>query len=993
MEFTILGKTQLHVAQRPVALGASKQRGLLALLLLSVGRPVPIPMIAEQLWPDRSREQIRGNLQALVSRVRGALKRAGVSYQLRNDGDSYRLDLDPLLVDYHRFCRQANAGRVLARSGDHVQARELLRDAIAMWQGIPLTDLQTDWAQQRREQMAHSKLVPAQHALVESELALSEYLAVLETLQPLIDQYPLDETFARQWIQACDNLGRLVEATSFYTAFRQRMIAELGAEPGPELTEAHQHVLRRRSLTRQPEPVFSSERAGPGRALRVPAMMPRWDRNFTGRSELIAELDARLLAAGRDGVASVIALHGMPGVGKTGLVRHWAHWRQDRFPDGQLYVDLRGCGTGRPVNVDDVATLFLDELGVPADRIRDTGEQRLAKLGRLLADLRALVVLDNARDAPHVRPLLSAMVATPVIVTSRTRLTGLGLHDGAEPITVRPLGNAESAALLRRDIGPEAASDEAGLLALRGLAGGLPLALRLIGLYAAGHPGTSLTELAHDIADPAGLLDFLDDGEDEAATIRGVFSWSYRALPTDAARLFRLLGLHPGQTFSSSLAGALTGDDLTTTVQLLRMLTRVHLLESEGWRRYRLHDLLHAYANRCAHRDEPVDSRSAARARMADWYLRTGAAASHRLVPHTSPVPPLPTVPGAVPLTFDTDEDAHRWAQIERTNVLAMTGCAAGHGLHGHAWRMLGTMSEIFDRTGYQNDYFSALHVALESARADGDLEGQAGTLNHIGLGYEDRHDYRRAVGFIEASLSIVADLGYADGKAACQANLARLYVKLGEFGKAARFYRQSLQLSQELGCSHGVGYCLHGMGYMYHRLEQFDKALDYYGQALAVRDRLGYPRERAATLTDLSKLHYELGEYEQALGYSRPALQLHEQGKDQLKTIEALITLAHIHYALRVPAASADAAQRAVELCQLPLDAPIVAEALQIGGHALRALGNQAAARASWLRALTILDRLGSTDADSVRLDLDQLTAEHGVIPEPRSGKPVRRN
>jgi DNA-binding SARP family transcriptional activator/Tfp pilus assembly protein PilF len=968
VEFNILGRTRLSVNGGPVELGPANQRRLLALLLLRVGQPVPVDLIVDQLWPGRSREEVRGGLHSLVSRLRTVLKRAGVPCELTHAGNAYRLELDAQLIDYHRFRKQAEAGRAAAHVGDHALASRLLREAIGLWHGRPLEDLDTDWAAERRNQMEEGDRLPAQHALIDCSLAQAEYGDALALLGPLMDDQPSDETFVLQRMRALDGIGRPAEAMSLYSRFRRHIVTEFGMEPSQELREAYQAILNRRKLDND-RPPQAVGRTGP-----APWQLPRVDTGITGRQGLLATLDDLVFGSDVGQPAPAIALHGMAGVGKTTLAAVWGWTRRDRFPDGCLFANLYGYTPDQHVSTDDAMARFLEALGIAPKYIPAVGSRRADMLNRELAGRRTLVVLDNVENPALARPVLSAISTCPVLVIGRTMPTGL-VRDGVNSVLVPTLPEEDSMALLRTDINRvRAGDDQASIRALASLSGGLPFALKLIGQYAVNRPQVRLADIAHDLDSYNALLRATGE-DDERDSLQGAFLMSFNALSPDAAALFRVLGLHPRPSFGRHAASALFGRDIGKTERQLKALTEVHLLEPEGSHRYRMHDLLHTYSANRAHRDLSIEQRHDAIVRLVDFYWRSASNAWDRLLPHSTPIPALPVKTNVVPMTFATSDEAFRWFTEERSNLIAVTRLAADYHLHEYAWRIPVTMSELFERTGYGDDFVDSAHVALASAKAAGDREAEVGILICLGSIDQARHDYRSALWHFQHALAIAEQYGHSEGLPVSLHNVGSANLKLGNVEDAIRLYQRALELDQQRGATDGVAWCLHRIGTAHRIAKRYDESLRYLHRALAIREEINDVRGQGATLTELGVLHGERGEPDVARDHCLRALDTYERSHDQVKAAKALTVLANVYCDIRSFPEAADCTHRALELCEITGDQRARARALQVHGRALDGLGDHDAAMAAWVDAVSILDDANDPEAKIVRTHITALT------------------
>ncbi|MGW6930453.1 BTAD domain-containing putative transcriptional regulator [Lentzea sp. NPDC054927] len=562
MEFGLLGTVEVRVGDRVVDVGHSRQRCVLAVLLVEANRLVPVDVLVDRVWGEQVPHRARNAVAGYVSRLRQALPDE-VRIVGRQGG--YVLTVDPMSVDLHRFDHLVARARV-----EPDEAVVLLADALELWRGEAFSTLDTPWLASVRSALEARRLAAL---LDRNDLALEQgrHTELLAELDATAAAFPLDERLAGQLMLALYRCGRQADALLRYEQVRLRLADELGADPGPELRLLHKKIL-------------TADLALPvGQPAVVPRQLPAPPRSFAGRARELTALDAVL--SGRHPV--VAAVSGMPGVGKTALALHWAHRVAARFPDGQLYVNLRGFDpSGAVMTPDEAVRVMLGALGL--DPLAGLDAQ-VSQYRSALADKRMLILLDNARDADQVRSLLPGSPGCLVLVTSRIRLTGLVAADGAHPVAVDLLSEQESRDLLADRLGAHRIADSAATAEIITRCAGLPLALTVVAARAA-CTGFPLRAIAAELSE--GLDPF--DGGDPATDVRTVFSWSYRAVGPQAARLFRLLGLHPGPDVSVEDAAALFGAPQVRP--LLAELTRAHLLAERRPGRYVLHDLLRAYA-------------------------------------------------------------------------------------------------------------------------------------------------------------------------------------------------------------------------------------------------------------------------------------------------------------------------------------------------------------------------------------------------------------
>src|SRR6266536_3076989 len=571
-------------------------------------------------------------------------------------------------------------------------------------------------------------------------------------------------------------------------------------------------------------PVQPAAVAWSAAGLVVPAQLPADVAGFTGR--------------GREVVISAIA--GAAGVGKTALAVHWAHRVRGRF-DGQLYVDLHGYTPGSPLSPLQALAGLLGALGVAADRIPVEVEQAAGLYRSLLAERRVLVVLDNARSAEQVRPLVPGSPGCVVVVTSRDRLGGLVASHGARRLTLEVLAPEEAVGLLAQIVGldrvraePEAAARLAEVCGL------LPLALRVAAANLTGQPSD------HPIAGylarlGAGnrLAELAVDGDPQAA-VRTAFDCSYGVLDADARRLFGLLGLLPGPDFTSAAAAALAGVLVGRAGGVLERLAGAHLVEPRGAGRFGLHDLLRLYARQRSEQEEGVLERRQALDRLLGWYLQTADAADRLVSPEMLRLP-LPTAdPGLPPASFDGRADALGWLDAERPNLVSATRHAAAHGPRPVAWLLADVLRGYFWGGRHMVDWLAVANAALCAADADGDPQARAAARRNLGLAYYFLGDYVRAAEHHTGALALARQAGWVEGEAATLGNLAMVHTELGHLRQAADHHARALALNRQIGSKAGQAIALGNLGHASLRMGTLQRAVDQLTQALALAREIG---------------------------------------------------------------------------------------------------------------------------------------------------------
>jgi tetratricopeptide (TPR) repeat protein/transcriptional regulator with XRE-family HTH domain len=666
----------------------------------------------------------------------------------------------------------------------------------------------------------------------------------------------------------------------------------------------------------------------------VPRQLPPAVADFTGRTAELETLTRILGSAGTGapGTVVVAAIGGTPGVGKTALAVHWAHRVAGRFGDGQLYANLRGFDpSGAPVTAPEALRGFLAALGVPPDRVPPALDAQAALYRGMLADRKALIVLDNARDEQQIRPLLPATPGNLVIVTSRNQLSGLAAADGARLLSLDVLSHGEAVQLLTARLGPDrAASDPDAVDEIAALCACLPLALAVAAARAVARPGFPLAALAAELHDAADRLDPFDD-VDPAASVRAVFSWSYQQLSREAARMFRLLGLHPGPDITTSAAASLAATSEPEARRVLRELTRDCLITEHLPARYAFHDLLRAYAAAQASGCDSGNDRAAATTRFLDHYLHTACAASDLLQPLRSPAKPALVSPGVVPEQLADYKQAMAWFEAEHHVLLAAIAHAAGSGFHRHAWRLPWAMSDYLDRRGHWHEWAAAQRTALAAATRLGDVAGQAVSRCLLGSACFRTGDDHQAGAHLRLSLELCQLLGDRFGEARIHIVLARIAERRDRLADALGHYERALELFQAVGDPTAQAHVLNYIGWVHGLLGDYQQAHTFSQRSLTVGAAIGDRDGEACARRTLGYTEHQLGNFTAAATSYERALSIFREFGDRLNQAR---TLGNI-------------------------------------GDTRHAAGEHSQARDAWQQALAILEDLRHPDAGEVRAKL----------------------
>ncbi|MGH3685099.1 MAG: ATP-binding protein [Pseudonocardiaceae bacterium] len=708
----------------------------------------------------------------------------------------------------------------------------------------------------------------------------------------------------------------------------------------------------------------------PGPMRVAPAQLPADVEVFTGRAVELAELD-RLLAAdrsdGTDATAVVIStVSGTAGVGKTALALRWAHRVRGKFPDGQLYVNLRGYDPDQPLSAGDALAGFLRALGLAGQDIPLEVEERAAAYRSLLDGRRMLVVLDNVATVEQIRPLLPGAGSCLVLVTSRDSLVGLVARHGARRLDLDLLPLNDAVILLQALIGERAEAEPDAAIALVHQCARLPLALRVAAELAVARPARSLVTLVVELADEQRRLRLLDAGGDPRTAVRGVFFWSYQHLPADAARAFRLLGLHPGPDLDPYAAAALTDTGRDQAHQLLDLLTRAHLIQYTSTGRYGMHDLLRAYARDLS--DDSDDERREALTRLFDHYLATAATAvdilhpanQHlrpRVPPPATPVPPLPDLAAA-----------RTWLDAERATLSAACAHTAAHGWPSHTTRLSNTLWYYLEVGGHYPGALSIHTHALHAARHTGDQAAEAYVLNNLGLVHEKRGRYPQAVEYHQQARTLFGRIGNQVGEAYTLDGLGIVYRQQGRYEQADDHLQQALVLAREIGDRTVEAYALSDLGVLYQRWGRYEQADGYLQLALALFRAIGSPAGEAEAVDTLGIVHRWHGRYQQAVDHHQQAVVLFRAIGDRYCETTALNSFGETYHAV----GQFDEAHRqhtaALTLATETDHRYEQARAHDGLAHTHHATGDRDRARQHWRDALTLCTDLGIPSADDIR-------------------------
>ncbi|MEU9504826.1 BTAD domain-containing putative transcriptional regulator [Micromonospora sp. NPDC048170] len=925
LRISVLGPVQVSDGDRPVRLGP-KLVELLAILLVEAGSAVPASRVVELMWGVTSPAGARATLRSHVYHLRRALRADGDPV-LRTVGSgggvAYRLDLPDDAVDADRFERWCVEGRRLVSAGENdltEQGVARLRGALALWRGPAFADVADRPFVRPRVARLEAARRAARRDCAEGLAALGRHAEAITQLSGALVDDPYDERVRRLFALALYAEQRVDEAAE---VCREGLVllGERGLD-APELQALQRDILRRRL----PSPRVPAEQVKPAR----PCLLPPDPPQFVGRAGELAAA-RRLLLDAPDGSPTVL-VSGLAGVGKTLFAVCLAHSVRDDFPDGQLYVDLRGYDpVGTPTSPGEAVRGFLDALAVPPERVPATLEAQTGLYRSLLAGRRVLVVVDNVREVEQARPLLPGAAGCATVVVSRNQLSGLVVAEGARPLRLDLLTTGESHELLRRRVGrARLAGEAAAVEQIIDACGRLPLALAIVAARAASHPEFALAALAGELRAGGGGLDAFAVGDTD---VRAVFSWSYHALPPASARLFRLLALHPGPDVTVESAASLAVSPVEEARVAMRDLAAAHLVVEHVPGRYALHDLLRAYADELTPAGD--GERPSALRRVLDHCLHTATGADRLLWPHRDPLEAPPAVAGVRPEVFADREAALGWFTAEHRVLLAALDRAERSGLDGHVWRLAWAMANFFARRGHWLDWVRVGESSVAAARRQGDQAAEA-------------EAYRIRGG---------------------------AHVRLRDFDAARADYGRALELFGRLGDLVGQGFTCRSLGWLCEQRGDIRDALRHDLRALELFERAGHERGVANTHNSVGWCHALLGDHEQAIDHCRRALALLDRLGDPVGMAGALDSLGYAYRQVDLREALA-CYQRALGLYRGLGDRMNEALTLRNLGEAQHGGGEIDAARESWRQALDIFTGLDHPDAEQVRALLNEAPA-----------------
>ncbi|TYB70957.1 tetratricopeptide repeat protein [Nonomuraea sp. PA05] len=863
LDITFLGPWQVTMDDQVIRLAGQRRIGVLARLALDAGRPVTADRLLGDVWAHSSAATAAKQLHIVISKLRDTLVSHCGEDLIETLPGAYRLTLDQDRVDAHLFTRLARQARAARAGNASAAADALFRQALGLWRGPALAELDAPWARIAAGRLEEERLsVLEEH--VELRLAAGDQHAVAAELAEHVKAHPLRERPAAQLMLALYRDTRSVEALAVYQEIRRVMVTELGIEPGPELRRLHQAVLAR-------DPAL--DRTAPAQSVTsvVPAELPAGTQAFTARAAEVERLRADLVSA--DG-PMITVIDGPGGIGKSALAVHAAHAVSDRFADGVVYVNLHGATAGlAPLTPLEALRHLLRSLGLDGAAVpADLGEAA-ARYRSLTASCDLLVILDNARDVRQVRPLIPAGARCRVVVTGRDPLAVL---DNARHLHLGALADADATALLTRLVGAGRvdAEPEATAEIVR-LCGGFPLALRIAGARLAARPGRAIAGLAVRLADATRRLDLLEYADLAVRAGIAVSHQHLREEPSgrDAAHLLTLLGLLELPAHTTAATAALAGWPEHRTETALERLMDARLLEPAGPGRYQFHDLVRLYARE---QELPGQERAAAIRRALHHYLATatraddmvgGGSSDFGYFPAEQPGEELPTVAAA-----------NEWIERERDNLLAAVRQAAGETTDQTAAVLANVAQWLFDRRGWFSEMLEMGELALRGTDERQDWEGKAYLCQGLSSAHHQLGRFAQAERHIEEGLAAWDLAGRPDRKAGLYNDLGTLCAVTGRHDDALTALAHALTITERTGRKDHQSFVRNNRVHVYYRQGRFEEAVEEARLVLTMTEELDDAGSLGVAHDTLGDACRAGGLLEEAVEHYRRAVELQRE-------------------------------------------------------------------------------------------------------------------
>lgn len=888
------------------------------MLLAYAGKPVSLDTLVDLLWEDEPPSSAVNVVHRYVGTLRRLFEpelptRATGSWLIREAG-AYRLAVDAESCDLIEYREHTAKARKLAESGNAAEAVSTYVLALRLWQG----------------RVAHGVAAPARAKAIfldfdhegcrviceaaDVALPIGRTADVVPYLRLAVSLDEYNEAMQARLMLALAAAGNQAAALQTFETIRDKLANELGVAPGPELTAAFRKVLTPQTVEETPliTPIVQ------------PAQLPPDLPAFAGREAELKHLES-LLPQASTGLVTV-AIDGMPGSGKTTLAVHWAHSVADRFPDGQLYVNMRGFDPDHvQLTAAEALRGFLDALGIAASRIPPSVDAQSALYRSVLSNRRVLVLIDNAREITDIRPLLPGAAGCLVIVTSRNRLGGLVAAEGAQVLTLHSLSAEEARETLIRRLGREKVETEAEAVEeIIALCGRLPLALAIVAARAAAYPHFPLSAIITKLKQAKGTLQGFrdDDGELDVHT---AFSWSYRILSPDAARLFRLLSVHIGVDTSIEAAASIGGLSVPRAQALLDELTRIRFLTEHEPGRYLSHDLIRTYAIEQRRQFDSAEDQHEALGRLLDYYVHVSYQAYRSLPPHQIFPPPPPARPGVTTNKISDLKGALHWFNNERHVIQLLVKTAAEHGFLSATWYLAITIQHYYQRRGLAHDWETSTRIALDAAIQVGDTYVLSRVHRSLAGAYYLLQRNEEALEHLKRTEELLTELGSTTDFAYLYSNYGTVYSDLGREEEAVSYHRRALVLYEEAGDRKGEAISLHAMAVGLSLLDNNVDAIGLVNRAMDIYKSLADRHGEGNCWECLGVIHKNMGDTEQAVNCLKRAVEIYHEVHALAEAANVLImlgdTMNHAATATREALSAWQTALSIYEELRLPSD------------------------------------------------------------------------
>lgn len=950
MEYQVLGEVEVWSSGASQYVGGVRERRALAVLLLHANRPVGVDQLIDVLWGEAPPPTVAAQVRNTIATLRRHLVAAGAAVApLSRTSGGFVFRVDPGQLDLAVFDEAVREARTLADDGRLDRAADVLRGALELWHGPALGGLGSVLDAERHA-LNESRLTTVERR-VELDLALGRHRDLLPELGRLVGEHLNRERLVELYLLALYRSGRRQDALDEYGRARARLAAELGLDPRPELVALQQAVLRGDPSLDAPAMPTPAEAANRPEA--VPAQLPADAPAFTGRSAQLGRLD-EMLSRRMDGDGpNLCVISGIAGIGKTTLAVHWAHRARPSFPDGQLYVDMRGFSADPPLTPVDALSRFVRALGMPVDEIPLEQDEIADAYRTMTATRRLLVIVDNARHVDQIRPLLPSGPGCFGVVTGRTQLSGLVAVEGAAPVVLDVLPAPDTMALITRIAGPgRAAPDAAADLAQ--VCGHLPLAVRIAAAQLLLDPGRPVADLVRALR-PGRTLAGLSLPDDPRASVPAAFDYSYLALDPALRRTLRLLGAAPSADFSVAAVAVLAGVAPQIAAAALDELVANHLVDRAG-DRYTVHDLIREHA--AAQPEEVPGDAAEAVSELLAWLL-CSADAAVSLISRPAVHVPVPEPRRRPAASFDEAADALAWLDHERANLVAAIRSATSAGDPEMAWRLATAMRGYFRRGMHTADWLTAAQATIDTARAVPTAERpRVLAMGHLSLGllhqttgkpadavthFTAAADAARAAGWMELEGSALGSLGVmawrggdlpeaarqlrqasvlarSAGNLAVEANnlgnLAIVTDALGQVGEAAVAYEELIPLFRRTGSRDGEAHAASNVADVYRRLGRYDDAVRSGMRAADLFHEIGDAQE-AAALTHVAAARTDLGDHVEALRLAKQGLAISMRANHRYLEVASVGVIGYALYGAGDFEASLRHATRSLELAE----------------------------------------------------------------------------